>query len=518
MSVAAIVLAHAGFGRVEQLVRGLTAAGIKVAVHIDARSKRRVDAFQFAFKDDPDVVMVPRIACEWGRFSLVEASLNAAELVLKTWPDTRHVTLLSGVCLPVRPLRDLVAFLDAHPDTDFIESVPVAKDEWVKGGLSSERFTLYFPFSYQRQRWLFDRWVRLQRRLGIKRKPVHGIEGCLGSQWWCLTATTLRAILSDPQRADIDAYFRYSWIPDETYFQSLVPRHARTLERRSLTFAKFDTTGRPFVLYDDHLTELQQMDHFFARKIWSGAEQLYRTLLDPDQPSRPRPGAAAFLARVKRSEAATNGGRVGLRMQGRFPAWNERTAAPYLLFDGFDRAMPGFRDWLREELGLDSHGHLFGTEIAEFAGGAQIGSGNTSAKASVRDYEPTQWFSNLIWMERHKTNALMFEAGDSGWMAWFFANDPHANIFRLAGVLQADPNMPAFRLEHERRFISELGAARARARIRAWEYADFKDDPQKVLQELATAVRALTQVGESAEAHSLFAAQSIPRAKRAAAV
>ena len=47
----------------------------------------------------------------------------------------------------------------------------------------------------------------------------------MGSQWWCLTRATLRAILRDPDRPALARYFRGVWIPDESYFQTLARRH-----------------------------------------------------------------------------------------------------------------------------------------------------------------------------------------------------------------------------------------------------------------------------------------------------
>jgi hypothetical protein len=107
-----------------------------------------------------------------------------------------------------------------------------------------ERFTLRFPFSWRTQRWLFDRYVRLQRLVGFQRSIPNGIVPHLGSQWWCLTRQTLSAILQGPDRALYDRYFRRVWIPDESYFQTLVRQVSGNVESRSLTLSKFDFQGK----------------------------------------------------------------------------------------------------------------------------------------------------------------------------------------------------------------------------------------------------------------------------------
>jgi hypothetical protein len=48
-----------------------------------------------------------RHKCEWGTWSLVEASQTASEMMLAEFPSVRHVYLVSGSCLPLRPVEEL---------------------------------------------------------------------------------------------------------------------------------------------------------------------------------------------------------------------------------------------------------------------------------------------------------------------------------------------------------------------------------------------------------------------------
>ena len=116
-----------------------------------------------------------RHACQWGTWGIVGATIAAAETMLATFADVRHVYLCSGACLPLRPVQDLQDYLAARPQTDFIESATTADVPWTVGGLSDERFTLRFPFSWKTRRRLFDRYVRVQRRIGLRRRIPPGI-------------------------------------------------------------------------------------------------------------------------------------------------------------------------------------------------------------------------------------------------------------------------------------------------------------------------------------------------------
>ena len=116
--------------------------------------------------DSHSIHFAERQKCDWGTWSLVDATRTATEQLLSLDPDARHVALVSGACLPIKPVADLEDFLSRHPQTDFIESVTIDDVPWAKDGLGKERFTMTFPFAWKRQTRLLDAWVGLQRRIG----------------------------------------------------------------------------------------------------------------------------------------------------------------------------------------------------------------------------------------------------------------------------------------------------------------------------------------------------------------
>ena len=166
-----VMLCHTALDRAAQVARFWLDAGVAVALHVDsAVPQPQVAALQAGLGAHPLLRMVPRHRCDWGSWDIVAASQTAAEMLLRDFGSLGHVLLTSGACLPLRPAAELVGHLRASEGTDFIESVAVDHGDWITGGLSRERFTLYFPFSWRKQRWLFDAWVDLQRRWGIARE------------------------------------------------------------------------------------------------------------------------------------------------------------------------------------------------------------------------------------------------------------------------------------------------------------------------------------------------------------
>ena len=251
----------------------------------------------------------------------MQASLTASQTILNHHPELEHVYLSSGSCLPLRPIIDLKSYLAEHKNTDFIESATIAEVDWTVGGLDVERFKYYFPFSWKRKRKLFDLSVQLERKLKISRRIPPEIVPHIGSQWWCLTSTTLKSILEAPDIAKYIPYFKKVWIADESFFQSLARKHSTSIESQSLTLSKFDYQGKPHVFYDDHLQLLRRSDCFVARKIWSGADLLYSHYLqkNPTENLQAKPNSRKIDRFFDLAAEHRLKGRTGLYMQSRFP-------------------------------------------------------------------------------------------------------------------------------------------------------------------------------------------------------
>ncbi len=499
MSVGILMLVHTAFDRAEQVARHWTKYGCPVVIHVDASVKPKAHKkFVKALEDVADVRFCKRHKCEWGDWGLVAASQSAGETMLAEFPEVRHIYLSSGSCLPLRPVQELKDYLAARPRTDFIESATTADVPWTVGGLDAERFTLHFPFSWKKHRFLFDKWVDIQRFLRVKRKIPNGVVPHMGSQWWCLTRQTLSAILQDPDRDTFDRYFKRVWIPDESYFQTLARLYSSNIESRSLTLSKFDFQGKPHIFYDDHLQLLRRSDCFVARKIWPRANKLYNGFLrSPEgaiKMSEPNP---AKIDRIfaKAVERRTKG-RTGLYMQSRYPneGWeNGMTFGRYSIFQGFAQLFEDFEPWLARATGARVHGHLFAPEGAEFEGRQKVINGALSDDPQNRDYNSIAFLTNLIWNTRGERQCFQVGPRDGGAPVWFFAKDPNAQVSVISGAWAiplfksnldfADIRKEAARLQKlENDQLYALRSPYAKARVRIWTLAEFIEAPMEPLQ------------------------------------
>ncbi len=498
-TVGVVMLVHEALDRASQVARYWAENGCPVVVHVDLQVRQNeYREFVDGLSDLPNLVFSSRHRCEWGGWSLVQASQTASERMLKAFPEVSHVFLASGSCLPLRPVQELVRYLNDRPRTDFIESTTTNDVPWAAGGLDAERFTLRFPFSWKRHRRLFDGYVRLQRKLGYKRVIPLGLVPHLGSQWWCLTRQTLSAILEDPKRKIYDRYFRRVWIPDESYYQTLARLYSIKIESRSLTLAKFDYQGKPHTFYDDHLQLLRRSDCFVARKIWPHADRLYQAFLLDEagdlKHAEPNPGKIdrVFAKAVERRTS----GRAGMYMQSRFPVEgreNGVTASGYSVFQGYAELFEDFAPWLAKTTGAKVHGHLFAPGKVEFPAGESVYSGGLSDSAILRDYNPKSFLTNLVWNARGEHQCYQFGPNDTQSLNWLIAKDTNAHISVVTGawvvpLFHSNMNFAEIRKEAARlqRIESEhmkvLGSPYVKARIKILTMAQFVESPMEHLQ------------------------------------
>lgn len=499
-----VMLCHDNLPLAGRMARIWASGGAQVAMHIDRRAADDAVAKLHSQLADVAVTFAPRRSCAWGTFSLVSATQDAVTALLSAHPELTHVMLVSGACLPLRSADDLKLFLARNPNSDFIESVSICDVGWTVGGLNEERFTLHFPFSFREHRKLFDKAVNLQRRLGVKRKLPKGIAPHIGSQWWCLTTATLKKILNDPRRAEFDRYFRHVWIPDESYFQTLARRHSLNIESRSLTLAKFDAQGKPYVFYDDHLALLANSRAFVARKIWPGANALYDAFPLPSNQhtAGEEPDVERLEALLDRAAQRRQRGRAGLYMQSRFPrkdAENGKTSQRYAVIYGLGDVFPGLRGWLGAATRRSVHGHILGADEIDFAGGGEVGPGALSSNPALRDIDPQGFLTSLV-RSSPTMPSFLFSARDQQALNWFMATDPNAQMFIVTGAWVApllNSGMPfddiryiAARLQRtENKFLEVIDSFWVKARVHRCTLADVVANPESMLVDLCNTLR-----------------------------
>ena len=318
--IAFILLCHKDPDAIITQAERLTAVGDFMSIHFDARANQEhFLKIKEALADNPNVTFAKkRIKCGWGEWSLVQATLLAVEAAVDAFPRATHFYMLSGDCMAIKSAEYAHSFLDGR-DIDYIESFDYFESDWIKTGFKEERLIYRHFFNERTRKWLFYKSFDLQKKFNITRDIPNDLQIMIGSQWWCLRRQTIEAVLDfTKSRKDVMRFFRTTWIPDETFFQTVV-RHLipeKEIETRTLTFLMFTDYGMPVTFYNDHYDLLLSQNFLFARKISPEAKELKQRL------------GALYASAGERFEISNEGrslfkfltgrGRIGRRFTQRF--------------------------------------------------------------------------------------------------------------------------------------------------------------------------------------------------------
>jgi hypothetical protein len=411
LSLAYIVLAHEGAEQIAGLVRTLVEADptANVVVHYDRNaSKSQFSALRQALQDHDRVWLVEdRARCGWGQFGLVDGVVRALRVLRAHKIDCDYVYLLSGSCMPTKPLASLKAFLDQNRGLEFIE---VNSPDWIVSGLREERYEYRHWFSFRTEHLLFESSYRTQRALRLKRRLPKRLSPRFGSQWWCLTYATCNSILEF-----IDAnprayrFFKTTWIPDELFFQTMVASivPAARIYNRSLTLFKFTWKGRPLTFFDDHLDLVPRLPHFFARKIGAGAHALRAKLAEiAAAPAESERFSALPLNKggfdiAERVSAQVDRPRPGQLFYGgqTFCGWPSSFAqsqVPFVVLHGPPAVTQFVREHFKRARGFTLLGRVFNpgkVDLADLGDGFR---GFTPDDVKIRDMDPPLYLSRLL--------------------------------------------------------------------------------------------------------------------------
>jgi len=272
MKLAFILLAYKEPSLLRPLIESLLSSGADIYVHYDKNAPYDLEHACREWKLDEkkgNIFFAERIHVAWGEWSIVQATLNCLELANSHIEKYTYFTLISGSCMPIKPVEMLEDFL-LKSGQDHIETVNTMQHRWVIDGIQNERWEQYHFFNARYHPNLFKLAFKLQKRLKIKREIPHALTPYIGSQWWSLRSSTISKILSFiSNHKEVLSFYQHTWIPDESFFQTLVGNLVAEEERTKdliLTY-KFNHSGAPHIYYADHYNELMLESNFIVRKV-----------------------------------------------------------------------------------------------------------------------------------------------------------------------------------------------------------------------------------------------------------
>ena len=145
------------------------------------------EAMQQGLDGRDNIVWLPRVACYWGGFSLLEATLVGIESILASGNPPDYAMLLSGQDYPLRSRAEIEGYLEARRGRNFLHHFRLPAAEWAGegGGLNRLRYPYFERIRYK---------TRLLR-LPIPRRFPPGLEPYGGMALWALTGETLADLM-----------------------------------------------------------------------------------------------------------------------------------------------------------------------------------------------------------------------------------------------------------------------------------------------------------------------------------
>ena len=202
-----------------------------------------------------------------GSFSLVEATLEAMDYLSHYQYD--YFVNLSGQCYPLRSTEDIRRKLGST-NAAYLEYFKL--DRW-DGGPERVRYI-----------WLRigDRFVHIPR---LSRTLPYELEPYGGSQWMCLPKIFVDYVLDSVRtRPRIARFYRYSRIPEEMFFQTIIMNSdlGKDVVNDNLRYICWGREGdaHPAILRRGDIESIIASGKLFARKFDTSVDESVLDMID----------------------------------------------------------------------------------------------------------------------------------------------------------------------------------------------------------------------------------------------
>lgn len=226
----------------------------------------------------------PTTRIEWGSYSLIEATLKGIRLIHHEEAGYDWLILLSGQDYPVTPLHEIERQLATSPYDGFLAHQPIDS----AGSGFGERYYFRYIMLPKRLKTLCHRLQKkaaltsllsfkagpgtTRPRVGIRRfKTIFGprLRCYKGSQWFTVSSKCVDYVLNFiDNNKDIQRYFEHTFIPDESFFHTILLNSELKIKNDNKRFILWDEkASHPKLLRTADLDAIVASGAHFARKF-----------------------------------------------------------------------------------------------------------------------------------------------------------------------------------------------------------------------------------------------------------
>lgn len=272
---AVLILTHEHPKQLGFLLDAISGLGGHHFIHVDGKTS--ILPFQEVVGDQPRTYFCSnRVSVNWAGFSVVEATLSALKQA-RSFGNFRRYVLLSGTCFPCRPLEQIRRLLET--DFEYLDARPIERGDQDLYFRISRYHLIDHPLLNNKTRQTMQgpepqvhRYIS-EFKASLPPPPTFPLTYYYGQQFWALTYTAVEmiwAFWSDPTNAPLIQRFRYSFCPDESFFQTILCNSPLQIQRRgALHYVDWspESKARGKILGDEHFEKIMRSGKSFARKF-----------------------------------------------------------------------------------------------------------------------------------------------------------------------------------------------------------------------------------------------------------
>ena len=155
MKIAHLILIHENPLQIKRLIKRLAHPDADFYVHIDLKT----DINPFLSLQSQNIkFIVNRVRVRWGAYSIVQATVNGLEEILRTGNIYDYINLMSGQDYPLKSTTEIHCFLENNPNKAFMDTLSI-ENEWKE---AIHRITKYHLSEYTFfGKYTLEKWLNL---------------------------------------------------------------------------------------------------------------------------------------------------------------------------------------------------------------------------------------------------------------------------------------------------------------------------------------------------------------------
>ncbi len=271
MKLAFLILTHTLPRQTIRLLDALYHPEHLFLIHVDKKSGNQVHSPIYSWiKRHPNAFALSRRRTWWGGISFVETLLAAID-VLQTHKEWDYLINLSGQDFPLVPTEYVAHQLQQTTGLNYMECRPI-HDIWSNPETRLNRYHIQIPGT---------NYIKRIPLLNRKIRPPSTLYG--GSSYMILHRNFCHYLKSRTNTKSYLNYFRYTFIPEEMFFQTMIMASPFSLQVRndSKRYVDWNRGPRfPRILLEEDWPCLQRSSAFWARKFDSRIDNKILSMLE----------------------------------------------------------------------------------------------------------------------------------------------------------------------------------------------------------------------------------------------